>query len=73
MVSFNCGQTGHLYFACNGPKVCFICQSTEHVVDLYPEWKKPAHTAGLGFQYIDVEETKVQTSGRDGQLWGSYH
>lgn len=63
VVCFNCGEIGHLSSACRRPRVCFICQSTNHVVDLCPEWKKPPVAAqyygsanrGLGFYLIDVE------------------
>lgn len=63
VVCFNCGEIGHLSSACSKPRVCFICQSTNHAVDMCPEWKKPPVAAqyygsanrGLGFFYIDVE------------------
>lgn len=63
VVCFNCGEIGHLSSACSKPRACFICQSTNHVVDLCPEWKKPPIAAqyygsanrGLGFFFIDVE------------------
>jgi hypothetical protein len=64
VVCFNCTQIGHFSSACTRPRVCFICHSTEHMVDVCPEWKKPAQTAQyfgsaskeLGFCYIDVED-----------------
>lgn len=40
VVCFNCGEIGHLNSAYSRPRVCFICQSTNHVVELCPEWKK---------------------------------
>lgn len=63
VVCFNCGKIGHLSSTYRRPRVCFICQSTNHVVDLCPEWKKPPVAAqyygsanrGLGFYLIDVE------------------
>ena len=55
---------GHLSYSCGRPKVCVICHSSEHVVDLCPAWKQPAQTSqyfgsankGLGYYYIDVED-----------------
>lgn len=46
--------------------MCFIYQSTDHIVELCPEWRKPQPTAqyfgsankGLGLLYIDVEESE---------------
>jgi hypothetical protein len=38
-VCFKCGQVGHLSSSCGRPKVCFICHSSEHLVDLCPAWK----------------------------------
>lgn len=62
VVCFSCGVIGHLGSACSKTKVCFICQSLEHVVDLCPEWKRPpmatqyyrSANRGLGFYHIDV-------------------
>lgn len=63
VVSFNCGEIGHFSSACSKPRVCFICHSADHVVELCPAWKQPPVTGqyfgsanrGLGFYYIDVE------------------
>lgn len=66
VVCFNCGQLGHYSSACASPKVCFICRSIDYVVELCPERRKPPLAAqyfgsanrGLGFYYIDVEESE---------------
>lgn len=67
---FNCTQIGHFSSACTRPRVCFICRSTEHVVDECPEWKKPIQIAQyfgsankvLGLCYIDVEDREGRFS-----------
>jgi hypothetical protein len=42
---FNCGEWGHFSTDCREPKVCFICQTTNHVGRDCPEWQKPITTA----------------------------
>lgn len=63
VVCFNCGVVGHMSSTCKNPKVCFICQHTDHVVENCPKWLKPpvagqyygSANKGLGFFLIDVE------------------
>ncbi|KAJ1255740.1 hypothetical protein BS78_K165700 [Paspalum vaginatum] len=64
VICFNFGDAGHVGSGCNRPRVCFICQSTAHLVDNYcPEWKKPASAAqyfgsanrGFSFYHVDVQ------------------
>jgi hypothetical protein len=63
VVCFNCGEMTHLRSSCKSPRVCFICQQTDHVVDQCPGWNKPPMAAqyygsanrGLGFYHIDVQ------------------
>jgi hypothetical protein len=42
---FNCAKWGHFSMECNAPKVCFICQTTNHVGRDCPEWRKPLELA----------------------------
>jgi hypothetical protein len=61
---FNCVECGHFSTECKAPKVCFICQTTNHVGRDCPEWGKPLESAqylesaveGLGFFHVDVLE-----------------
>lgn len=63
VVCFNCGEIGHFSSACSKPRICFICQSMEHVAEFCLAWKQPHTTGqyygsactGLGFYHIDVE------------------
>lgn len=41
VVCFSCGEIGHYSSACSKTMVCFICQSTDHVVEHCPAWKQP--------------------------------
>lgn len=64
VVCFNCGMMGHLSSTCNKPKVCFICQHPDHVVENCPERLKPPRLgqffgsarSGLGFFNIDITD-----------------
>jgi hypothetical protein len=61
---FNCGQLGH----CSEPKLCFICQTSEHVGRECPAWTKPLESAlylgsatqGLGFFHVDVVDESTR-------------
>jgi hypothetical protein len=62
---FNCGEFGHFSTDCREPRICFICQTANHVVRDYPEWLKPIAAAqylgsalqGLGFFFhVEVQE-----------------
>jgi hypothetical protein len=54
---FNYDEFGHFSMDCKEPKVCFICQTANHVGRDCPEWQKPiaiaqylgSATQGLGF------------------------
>jgi hypothetical protein len=64
MTCYNCTEWGHFSTDCKEPKVCFICQTSDHVGRNCPEWLKPLETTqylcsaaqGLGFFHIDVHE-----------------
>lgn len=70
VVCFNCGEIGHFSSACSRPRVCFICHSTNHVVEHCPAWTRPPMAAqyygsanrGLGFYHIDVEPKVIDSS-----------
>jgi hypothetical protein len=59
---YNCGDYDHFSSNCSKPKICFICQKKDHVVNKCPEWKKPQKVAqyfgsanqGLGFLHVEV-------------------
>jgi hypothetical protein len=67
---FNFGQWGHFSTDCKDPRLCFICQTSDHVGRDCPEWMKPVESAqylgsasqGLGFFHVDVAE-EVTRSG----------
>jgi hypothetical protein len=46
---FNRAQWGHFSTDCREPKLCFICQTSEHVGMVCSEWNKPIeHAQYLG-------------------------
>jgi hypothetical protein len=67
---FNCVGWGHYSSDCKEPKVCFVCQTANHVGRECPEWRKLLEPAqylgseaqGLGFFHVDVLE-EVQRNG----------
>jgi hypothetical protein len=64
MTCFNCAEWGHYITECKQPKLCFICQATDHVGRNFPMWMKPLEpnqylssaTQGLGFFHVVVQE-----------------
>jgi hypothetical protein len=42
---FNCAEWGHYSSECKQPRLCFICQMTEHVGRECSEWQKPITVA----------------------------
>jgi hypothetical protein len=67
---FNCAQWGHFSTDCRESKLCFICQTTEHVGRVCPEWNRPLELAqylgsvaqGLGFFHVEVSD-EINRSG----------
>jgi hypothetical protein len=63
---FNCVEWGHFNNDCKKPRLCFICQTTDHVGRDCPEWLKHVELAqylgsaaqGLGFFHVNVAEEK---------------
>jgi hypothetical protein len=61
---FNCAEWDHFITHCKAPKLCFICQTANHVGRDCPEWVKPLElaqylgsaTQGLGFFHVNVVE-----------------
>jgi hypothetical protein len=45
MTCFNFAEWGHFSTDCKAPKLCFICQTTDHVGRNCPEWEKPLEFA----------------------------
>jgi hypothetical protein len=62
MSANNYGQLGHFSTDCTEPKLCFICQTSDHVGRECLEWLKPMESAQylgsaaqeLGFFLVDV-------------------
>jgi hypothetical protein len=60
---YNCGDPDHFSSNCTRPKICFICQKKDHMVNKCPEWKSPQRVAqyfgsanqGLGFLHVEVD------------------
>jgi hypothetical protein len=42
---YNCAEWGHFNTDCKEPKVCFICQTTNHVGRECPEWMRAIESA----------------------------
>jgi hypothetical protein len=61
---FNCAEWGHFSTYCKAHKLCFICQTVDHVGTNCPEWEKPMESAlylgsaarVLGFFHVEVQE-----------------
>jgi hypothetical protein len=61
---FNCAEGGHFSTDCRELRLCFICQTTNHVGKDCPKWQKPIESShyfgsaaqGFGFFHIDVQE-----------------
>jgi hypothetical protein len=59
---FNCAGYGHFSTDCREPRLCFVCQTTDHLGRECPEWNKPVEPAqylgsaaqGLGFFHVEV-------------------
>jgi hypothetical protein len=61
---FNCTGWGHFNTDCKDPRLCFICQTADHLGRECPEWGRPlvpvqylssaAH--GLGFFHVEVDD-----------------
>lgn len=68
IVCYNCGIPGHHQANCAKPKICFICKSSEHAVDLCPVRKQGHASArflgsaasGLGFYYVEIPDVADQ-------------
>jgi hypothetical protein len=45
VICFNCAEWGHYSSECKQPRLCFVCQTTEHVGRECPEWQKPITVA----------------------------
>jgi hypothetical protein len=66
---YNCAEWGHFCTDCKEPKMCFVCQTSNHVGRECPEWMKPVESAqylgsaaqGLGFFHIEVVEEKSRS------------
>jgi hypothetical protein len=61
---FNCAQWGHFSTDRREPRLCFICQTTDHIGTDCPEWLKPLEppqylgsvAQGLRFFHVDVSD-----------------
>jgi hypothetical protein len=61
---FNCVELGHYSTDCKLHRLCFICQTSDHVGRDCPEWLKPLELVqylgsaaqGLGFFHVEVQE-----------------
>jgi hypothetical protein len=61
---YNCAEWDHFSIDCKQPKLCFICQTSDHVGRDCPEWMKPLEhvqylgsaTQGLSFFHVEVKE-----------------
>jgi hypothetical protein len=55
---FNCAEWGHFSNDCKEPRLCFICQTIDHVGRDCPEWLKHVESA----QYLGSVDQGISFS-----------